>query len=581
MGCCQTAVTGNQEFFIFEFADYLQDPRLQKFSPCSYGFIVEDGWFNFDPYYAKLSHFRERYRDGVPFVVDWVVGNETCAEAKKNMSYACLDMKSVCVDTSNNGPGYLCNCSTGYEGNPYLQGGCQDIDECQFPSKYPCNGECINTIGGYNCSCPHGTHSTDPKSTPCNPIPGSNKPEVNVLIGTSIRVVFLVVCIVATLIKYQRRKLSKEKETFFKQNGGQILYQKILSKQVDTVIIFTIGDLMKATSNFDKNREIGTGGHGIVYKGILRDDKAVAVKRSKIMNVAQTEEFIQELIILSQINHRNVVRLLGCCLEVEVPILVYEFIPNGTLFDLIHGNYNIHPISLEVRLRIAQESAEALAYMHVSINQPIVHGDVKSLNILLDENYMAKVTDFGLSKLLLPKDEAQLMTMVQGTLGYLDPEYLQERILTEKSDVYSFGVVLLELITRKMAIYSEGPGERKNLASSFLQAMRENRAQALFDTSVMDVGMEHLLGEVAELGSLCLSINGAERPSMIQVADKLKTIRSTWRELLRHNETELLIDKPGTSSACALSPSMYWTGRIMGMDGSAWQAVSQENFGPG
>ena len=204
------------------------------------------------------------------------------------------------------------------------------------------------------------------------------------------------ICIFVLLIKCQKRKLEKEKERFFKQNGGQILYQQILSKQVDTVIIFTIEDLKKATHNFDKSRELGTGGQGTVYKGILKDNKVVAVKRSKMMELAQTEEFVQELIILSQINHKNVVRLLGCCLEVEVPILVYEFIPKGTLFHLIHGSNA--PISLESRLRIAQESAEALAYLHLSTNRPIVHGDVKSLNILLDDNFMAKVTDFGASR---------------------------------------------------------------------------------------------------------------------------------------------------------------------------------------
>ena len=352
------------------------------------------------------------------------------------------------------------------------------------------------------------------------------------------------------LIKCQKTKLAKEKERFFKQNGGQILYQQILSKQVDTVIIFTIEDLKKATHNFDKSRELGTGGQGTVYKGIMEDNKVVAVKRSKVMDLAQTEEFVQELIIISQINHKNVVRLLGCCLEVEVPILVYEFIPKGTLFHLIHGSNA--PISLESRLRIAQESAEALAYLHLSTNRPIVHGDVKSLNILLDDNYMAKVTDFGASK-MLPKDAVQLMTIVQGTLGYLDPEYLQERKLTEKSDVYSFGVVLLELITRKKAIYSEGTKEGNGLASCFLLAMKENRVQGMLDTSVVSVGTEELLQQVAELARHCLSIKGEERPSMVQVTDKLKAIRSSWSELLllKHNEAEVVIG-PGVALAADL-----------------------------
>jgi serine/threonine protein kinase len=391
----------------------------------------------------------------------------------------------------------------------------------------------------------------------------------NIFLGISVTILLVVVCIFTLLIRCQKRQLDKEKGRFFRQNGGHILYQRILSKQIDTVTIFTIEDLKKATNNYELSREIGIGGQGIVYKGILPDNKVVAVKRSKTTNnsMVRIEEFVQEIIALSQINHRNVVRLLGCCLEVEVPILVYEYIPNGTLFHLIHGKL---PVSLEDRLRIAQEVAEALEYLHLSINRPIVHGDVKSLNILLDEKYKAKVTDFGASR-MLPQDTVQLMTVVQGTLGYLDPEYLQERKLTEKSDVYSFGVVLVELLTRKTAIYLEGPEEeQKNLASSFLQALKENRVEAmLLDNSIMAVGVVELLQEVVELASLCLSSKGEERPSMTKVADKLKAIRSTWEDVLlrQHEETRRLAERlAAASSASHLSPSMYWTAQMMGMD---------------
>ncbi|WVZ82629.1 LOW QUALITY PROTEIN: hypothetical protein U9M48_029875 [Paspalum notatum var. saurae] len=403
MGYCQTTIPRNLSIFGFYFENFDVNP-VRNFSPCSYGFIVEEESFEFDPSYAILSgtqrergtsrrfssYFKdakkkkkERHPDGVPLVLDWVVGNETCAQAKKNQSsYACHDKNSICVDTRTD-LGYLCNCSQGYGGNPYLDGCCQDINECDFPSLYPCHGKCKNTIGSYTCSCPPGTQSKDPKNSPCTP---NNK----MFIGISTSLLGLILCISALLFKCQK-KLAKEKEKFFKQNGGHILYQQILSKQIDTVMIFTVEDLKKATNNFDKSREIGIGGHGTVYKGILENKRVVAVKRSKIMNV--------EIIILSQIYHRNVVRLLGCCLEVEVPILVYEYIPNGTLFQLIHDNHGGPPVSLEDCLRIAQESAQPLEYLHLSINHPIVHGDVKSLNILLVENYMAKVTDFGASTL--------------------------------------------------------------------------------------------------------------------------------------------------------------------------------------
>ncbi|KAM3195603.1 hypothetical protein ACQJBY_071637 [Aegilops geniculata] len=544
LGCCQAPVSGNVSAFgtlSLPVPDFY-NTTVQSFSPCSYSFVSEKDWFKFNRSYVNSTSFASMHTDGVPLVLDWVVGNVSCSEATKMGSqYACQAMNSECIDVSN-GPGYRCNCSQGYEGNPYLQGGCQDINECVPPNQslYPCKGNCMNTEGSYNCLCPSGFRSDDPKSIPC--VRADPNKTLKIILGISASIIFLMVCIFALRAEYQKKKLAKEKERFFDQNGGQILYHQIMSKQVDTLKIFTQEDLKKATNDFDESREVGKGGHGTVYKGILKDNREVAVKRSKIVNMAETDEFVQEIIILSQTNHRNVVRLLGCCLEVEVPILVYEFIPKGTLFQFIHRNYGSPPPSLDTRLRVAQESAEALSYLHLSMNRPIVHGDVKSMNILLDDNYMAKVTDFGASR-MLPKDEVQFMTLVQGTMGYLDPEYLQERQLTEKSDVYSFGVVLLELITGKTAIYHDGPKEGKSLASSFLLAMKNGSLDGILDTSMVGDGMEMLLGEVAELARVCLSARGEERPSMTEVADKLKAMRSTWREklVLEHGKTERLV----------------------------------------
>ncbi|VAH98208.1 unnamed protein product [Triticum turgidum subsp. durum] len=567
MGCCQAPVSGNINAFLAQSipVSAIYNSTIQSFSPCTYSFVAEDDWFKFDRSYINSTNFGRKYTDGVPLVLDWVVGNGSCSETSKMGSqYACQAMNSECIDVSN-GPGYRCNCSQGYEGNPYLQGGCKDINECEPPNQslYPCKGNCRNTVGSYTCSCSSGFRSDDPKSIPC--VQADPNKALKVALGTSAGVVFLMVCMFALRAEHQKRKLAKEKERFFDQNGGQILYHQIISKQVDSLMIFTQEDLKKATNDFDESREVGRGGHGTVYKGVLKDGRVIAVKRSKIMNVAETNEFVQEIIILSQTNHRNVVRLLGCCLEVEVPILVYEFIPNGTLFEFIHRNRGTPPPSLDTRLRVAQESAEALAYLHLSMNRPIVHGDVKSMNILLDENYMAKVTDFGASR-TLPKNEVQFMTLVQGTLGYLDPEYLQERQLTEKSDVYSFGIVLLELITGKTAIYHDGPKEGKSLASSFLLAMKEESLDGILDASILSAGMETLLREVAELARMCLSTRGEERPSMTQVADKLKALRSTWREklLLTDGETECLVSAPAALAFHdPLSSIMFSTGPRM------------------
>jgi len=205
---------------------------------------------------------------------------------------------------------------------------------------------------------------------------------------------------------------------------------------------------------------LGQGGQGTVYKGMLAEGRIVAVKRSKVVGEGKMEEFINEVVLLSQINHRNIVKLLGCCLETEVPVLVYEYIPNGDLFKRLHekSESNDYTMTWEVRLRIAIEIAGALSYMHSAASIPIYHRDIKTTNILLDEKYRAKVSDFGTSRSITIA-QTHLTTLVAGTFGYMDPEYFLSSQYTDKSDVYSFGVVLVELIT------GEKPLSRKRIGN--------------------------------------------------------------------------------------------------------------------
>jgi serine/threonine protein kinase len=320
----------------------------------------------------------------------------------------------------------------------------------------------------------------------------------------------------------ERRNLSKVKQKYFQQHGGWTLLEKIKSNQGFGFTIFTKEQLEQATDNFNNGNIIGHGGHGTVYKGMLRD-QTVAIKKCKIVNERKKKEFGKEMLILSQINHKNIVKLLGCCLEVEVPMLVYEFIPNGTLYNYIHHKKRESQISLTTRLRIAHESAEALAYLHTSASPPIFHGDVKSANILLDQNYTSKVSDFGAS-ILAPTDEAQLVTFVQGTLGYLDPEYMQTSLLTDKSDVYSFGVVLVEVLTSKRATNYDAPEEERSLSSHFLSAMKANKMEDLLDDEIKHEDDMELIRQVAELAKECLNIKGEDRPMMKQIAEELNRI---------------------------------------------------------
>ncbi|KAL6216531.1 hypothetical protein ACLB2K_009754 [Fragaria x ananassa] len=283
-------------------------------------------------------------------------------------------------------------------------------------------------------------------------------------------------------------------------------------------------ELENATNNYHETRIVGKGGYGTVYKGILSDETVVAIKKSKVVDQSQIEQFINEVLVLSQINHRNVVKLLGCCFETEVPLLVYEFVTNGTLFDYIHNKSKACIFAWETRLRIAAEAAGVLSYLHSAASVPIIHRDVKSTNILLDETLTAKVSDFGASR-LVPLDQAELSTMVQGTLGYLDPEYLQTSQLTDKSDVYSFGVVLVELLTGKKALSFDKPEEERNLAMCFLSALKEDRLVQVVDESVLNGANDEQLKEVSNLAKMCLRVKGEERPTMMEVASELEGLR--------------------------------------------------------
>jgi serine/threonine protein kinase len=345
--------------------------------------------------------------------------------------------------------------------------------------------------------------------------------------GTSAGLIVLFVAISILYLTYQKRKLIKLKQKFFQQNGGSILLQQLSigEDSSQSAHIFTEEELKKATKNYDESLIIGRGGFGTVFKGILPDNKIVAVKKSKIIDASQIEQFINEVVVLSQINHRNVVKLLGCCLETEVPSLVYEFVSHGTLFDFIQSTKDsANNPTWKTRLRIAAETAGALSYLHSSASIPIIHRDVKSTNILLDENYTAKVSDFGASR-LVPLDQTEIATMVQGTLGYLDPEYMQTHQLTEKSDVYSFGVVLAELLTGDKPLSFNRPEESISLSMHFLSCLKQDKIFEAIQVGILKDDNKKDIKEVAILAARCLRLRGDERPSMKEVAMELEGLR--------------------------------------------------------
>ncbi|KAL6143130.1 hypothetical protein ACLB2K_053826 [Fragaria x ananassa] len=325
------------------------------YQACGYAFVTEAEEFKF----SSLDLIQDvDNRKAAPLVLEWAIRNHlTCGEARRNRSdYACKAKYSDCVN-STNGPGYICKCRKGYQGNPYLLHGCQDIDECASEKLNPCSSSatCINNSGGVTCNCSEGF----------------------------------------------------------------------------------IGD----------GKEAGTG----CYRSLSRQ-----------------------------------LKLLIVALETEVPVLVYEFITNGTLASHLHANRSLNQslpttLTLQMRLKIAAEIAGALAYLHSETCMPIIHRDVKTSNILLDDNFTAKVADFGASR-LIPLGQTQLTTLLQGTIGYLDPEFLYSSELTDKSDVSSFGVILTELLTGKTPlIFDEGRKSTVNLAVYFVSCVEEECLHKILD----------------------------------------------------------------------------------------------------
>ncbi|GJN20584.1 hypothetical protein PR202_gb07976 [Eleusine coracana subsp. coracana] len=485
-GCCQADIPKGVNYYQVFFNELFNnsDPRLRT-TPCNYVTVMERAAFNFTTAYLTTTKFWDA-EERTPVVMEWGISRNTCEQAKTDKAYACVSSNSDCV---TNDAGYLCRCSRGYKGNPYVEGGCT---------------------------------------------------------GGSVGLVVLVIAATCAYLVRERRNLHRIKKKYFRQHGGMLLFEEMKSKQGSAFKIFSEEELQHATNMFDEKKVIGHGGHGKVYEGVLKSDVQVAVKRCMTINEQHKKEFGKEMLILSQVNHRNIVKLLGCCLEVEVPMLVYEFIPNGTLFQLIHGDHGRH-ISLSTRLRIAYESAEALSYLHSCASPPILHGDVKSSNILLDGNFTAKVSDFGAS-ILAPTDMSQFVTYVQGTCGYLDPEYMQTWQLTDKSDVYSFGVVILELLTRKKPFDLDGPEDDRSLTMGFLFAMKNNRLMDILDEQIRNDENADVLEEIAELARQCLEMCGINRPSMKEVADKLDRLRKVMQHPWAQENPEELYSLLGDSS---------------------------------
>ncbi|XP_042477795.1 calmodulin-binding receptor-like cytoplasmic kinase 2 [Macadamia integrifolia] len=304
-------------------------------------------------------------------------------------------------------------------------------------------------------------------------------------------------------------------------------------KTVPGGVNFTMAEIYKATRDFSPSLKIGQGGFGTVYKGRLDDGTLVALKRAKksLYDKHLSVEFHNEIQTLARVDHLNLVRFFGCLEHGDERIVVVEYVPNGTLRELLDG-LNGKFLDFAARLEIAIDVAHAVTYLHMYADHPIIHRDIKSSNILLTENFRAKVADFGFARFAADSDNTHVSTQVKGTAGYLDPEYLRTYQLTDKSDVYSFGVVLVELVTGRRPIEPKREFKERITTRWAMNKFTEGDGIMTLDPMVERNAATNLaLEKILELASQCLAPTRESRPSMKRCGEILWGIRKDYREL--------------------------------------------------
>lgn len=437
----------------------------------------------------------------------WLEGECQCSKDAN-----CTRLKSP-IDKK---PGYRCRCKEGFTGDGYLAGsGCRKDSSTCNPAKYM-SGQCggatrfVVLIGG-------------------------------MVFGASLMIGLGLIC----CFFRRRSKLRVTKSTKRRLTEATSNY---------SVPIYTYKDIERATNNFSEKQRLGTGAYGTVYAGKLHNDKWVAIKRIKYRDTDSIEKVMNEIKLISSVSHPNLVRLLGCSLEYGEQILVYEFMPNGTLNQHLLRERGIG-LPWSVRLTIAAETARAIAHLHSAIDPPIYHRDIKSSNILLDNNFRSKVADFGLSRPGMT-EISHVSTAPQGTPGYVDPQYHQDFHLSDKSDVYSFGVVLVEILTGLKVVDFTRPQNAVNLASFATDRIGKGLLYEIIDPFLEahnDDWTHFSIHKAAELAFRCLAFHRDMRPSMTEVAAELEQIRlsrwTTFEDSNRIASTELSSSSPSSDES--------------------------------
>ncbi|CAL0315036.1 unnamed protein product [Lupinus luteus] len=284
---------------------------------------------------------------------------------------------------------------------------------------------------------------------------------------------------------------------------------------------YTLRELRVATNGLSESNVIGKGGYGIVYRGILPDGTKVAVKN--LFNKPEAErDFKAEVEVIGRVRHKNLVRLLGYCVEGPYMMLVYEYVDNGSLDQWLHENVaSVSPLTWDIRMNIMLGTAKGLAYLHEGLEQKVVHRDVKSSNVLLDSEWNAKVSDFGLVKLMCA-DHSYVATRVLGTFGYVAPEYASTGMLNEKSDVYSFGMLIMEMITGRSPVDYSRPKRQINLIEWMKTQFGNKTTEEVVDPKLPEKPSQEALKRALMVAIRCVDPDPTKRPKMGNVVHLLE-----------------------------------------------------------
>ncbi|KAK9923023.1 hypothetical protein M0R45_031458 [Rubus argutus] len=360
--------------------------------------------------------------------------------------------------------------------------------------------------------------TTTPKASPKNPTKGKSTPMAAIIAGVASGL--FVLSVLGFFVFRRGRKLkdsSTSRAKWGKLSSSTTKSTKSYGSSLPSDLChhFSLAEIKAATQNFDDSNIIGLGGFGNVYKGTINGAATpVAIKRLKAQSAQGALEFKTEIDLLSQLRHLHLVSLVGYCDDEGEMILVYDYMKNGTLRDHLYNSENPH-LSWEQRLQACIGAARGLHYLHTGAKCMIIHRDVKSTNILLDDKWVAKVADFGLSKVgTTNMSKTHISTLVKGSFGYLDPEYYRRQQLTEKSDVYSFGVVLCEVLCGRPAVMRTVEKKQMNLAEWAKTCHTNGTLDQIIDPNLTGKIVNVCLNKFVEIAISCMHDNGNKRPSM-------------------------------------------------------------------